>query len=64
VSFASGKSLFFPLDGHETRPEVASTNDTVQRRKRYLFAGSDGKSRGDFAAGGGDLFVQLFSISR
>ncbi|MBC7282992.1 MAG: lytic transglycosylase domain-containing protein [Hoeflea sp.] len=64
VSFASGKSLFFPLDGHETRPEIASTNDPVQRRKRYLFAGSDGKSRGDSAAGGGDLFVPLSGISR
>ncbi|MEQ9225732.1 MAG: lytic transglycosylase domain-containing protein [Parvibaculum sp.] len=63
VSFASGKSLFFPLDGHETRPEIGSSNDAGRSPERHLFARSDGKSRGDSAAGGGDLFVPLSGSS-
>jgi soluble lytic murein transglycosylase-like protein len=64
VFFASGKSLFFRLGGHEMHAEIGSPDDPDQRRKRHLFAGSDGNSSGDSAAGGGDLFVPLSGTSR
>lgn len=64
VSFASGKSLFFPLGGHATRAKIDVSNDPDQRRKRHFFAGSDGKSRGDSAVISGDLFVPLSGNSR
>lgn len=64
MSFASGKSLFFPLDKHDMHAEIASPDDPDQRRKRHLFAGSDSKSRGDSAVIGGDLFVPLSGTSR
>lgn len=64
MSFASGRSLFFPLDGHAIRAKIDVSNDPDQRRKRHLLAGSDGNSRGDSAAGGGDLFVPLSGTSR
>lgn len=64
VSFASGKSLFFPLDKHDMHAEIGSPDDPDQPRKRHLFAGSDGKSRGDSAVIGGDLFAPLSGTSR
>lgn len=64
VSFASGKSLFFPLGGDDMHAEIGPPDDPDQRRERYLFAGQHGKSRGDSAAGDSDLLVPLLGTSR
>ncbi|HUD53086.1 lytic transglycosylase domain-containing protein [Parvibaculum sp.] len=64
ASFASGKSLFFPLGRHETRPEIGSPNDASRSPERHLFARSDSKSHGDSAVIDGDLFVPLSGTSR
>ncbi|MBX3492634.1 MAG: lytic transglycosylase domain-containing protein [Parvibaculum sp.] len=49
VSLASGRSLFFPLGGHEMRAETTSPEDT---------------SHSDSTDIGGDLFVPLSGASR
>lgn len=64
ASFASGKSLFFPLGGHGTRPEIGAPNDPKRSPEQHLFADPRGKMRSDSAVVGGDLFVPLSGTSR
>ena len=64
ASFASGKSLFFPLGGHEMRAEIGSSSDPKRPSEQHLFVGSGGKLQGESAAVDGDLFAPLSGTFR
>lgn len=64
VSFASGKSLFFPLGKHDMRAEIGSPDDSKRPSERHLFARPGSKSHGDSGTAGGGLFVPLSGTSR